>query len=428
MIKVFLVLTLLASSAAAQSIHQLEYTKHEKVNESLVAHSSLSYKAARPSALAKQSYGFHPYWSSDDDAKNYRWDLLSTIAYFGAELDAISGNISATNLWRTSSVIDSAHAHGVAVHLTAILFAQHDSLLMVPTRRANAIAKLLALAKERNAEGINIDFEAVPGRLRDSITAFVRELRLTAGPAFEIVLDLPAVDWNNAFDVVALQQILDNFFLMAYDYHWHSGPTAGPISPLDGPGLSIKNSISRYLTKNLDLSKTIMGLPWYGYDWPTVSGLKESDTRGDATALTTVTAMAQAEIYGRRFDDESQSPSYAYITGEAKHQAWYEDTASLLIKYQYAVQQQIAGIGYWAVPYAAQVPGMWNAISASIGTSHVADYRDVDAAFYEVPEGAENVVMYDVTGRIVSDASRAGMYFVRFTYEGRKHSIKLIVL
>ena len=43
-----------------------------------------------------------------------------------------------------------------------------------------------------------------------------------------------------------------------------------------------------------------------------------------------------------------------------------------------------------------------------------------------VPEGAENVIIYDVTGRIVSDASRSGIYFARFFYEGRKNTVKLI--
>jgi spore germination protein len=426
MIKVLLVLALLASTATAQSIHQREYEKHERSIEATVTSSAPSYKRVRTNALSKQSYGFHPYWASDTISNHYRWDLLSTIAYFGAELDAATGNISATNFWRTSTVIDSAHAHGVDVHLTAILFSQHDALLGVPARRTNAIVNLIALAKERNAVGINIDFEAVPSHLRDSVTAFVRELRLTAGPEFAIVLDLPPVDWSDAFDVVELQRILDHFFLMAYDYHWQSGPTAGPIAPLGGTGLSIQNSIARYLNDGIDLGKTILGLPWYGYDWPTVSEEIESQARGEASSLTTFAAMRNAEVYGRRLDQPSLSPSYVYTAPESViHQVWYEDTASLLPKYQYGIQQNMAGIGYWAISYAAQVPGMWNAIAAALGTASVAESADDTNRFYRIPEGAESVVMFDVTGRIVSDASRSGMYFVRFTYEGREQMIKL---
>ncbi len=96
--------------------------------------------------------------------------------------------------------------------MTAILFSQHQALLGFPERRTNAIAQLIGLAKERNAVGINIDFEAVPSELRDSVSAFVRELRLTAGPEFAIVLDLPPVDWSDAFDVIELQRILDLYY------------------------------------------------------------------------------------------------------------------------------------------------------------------------------------------------------------------------
>jgi spore germination protein len=425
MIKALLIIALLAASASAQSIHQLDYDKHTKSNEELISSPAPAYKTARPNTLAKQSYGFHPYWATDADAKDYRWDLLTTIAYFGAELDPRTGNISATNKWRASTIIDSAHAHGVGVHLTAILFEQHDSLLGVPARRANAIAKLLALAKERNAEGINIDFEAVPGRLRDSVTKFVRELRLTAGPEFGIVLDLPAIDWNNAFDVVALQQILDHFFLMAYDYHWHSGPTAGPVAPLDGVGLSIKNSLSRYDKKGLDKSKLILGSPWYGYDWPTVSDAKESDARASATSLTTDVAVVRAETYGRRYDIIAESPYYVYETGESVHQTWYDDPASLGVKYQYGMQQGLAGIGYWALSYASSLPQTWTVIEDAIGSKSSVE-REVEHEQYDsVPDGAADVVYYDIAGRRVSEP-QVGLYFVRFNFNGSVHQLKTL--
>lgn len=426
MIKVLLLIALFASSAAAQSIHQLEYDQHEKTNDSLIAPPSATAKSTLQATIAKQSYGFHPYWASDADANNYRWDRLSTIAYFGAELDARTGNISATNKWRTSSVIDSAHAHGVSVHLTAILFELHDSLLRVPSRRTNAIARLIALAKERNADGINIDFEAVPGRLRDSVTQFVRELRLTAGPTFAIVLDLPAIDWNGAFDIVALQQILDHFFLMAYDYHWHSGPTAGPVAPLDGIGLSIKNSLSRYYTKGIDKNKLILGLPWYGYDWPTVSDAKEADTRGSANSMTTEAAMKNAETYGRRYDIIAESPYYVYQTGEAIHQAWYEDPASLSIKYQYAMQQGLAGIGYWAISYAAALPETWSAIEDAIGSQSSVKNAEAIAHYDRVPSDASDIRYYDVTGREI-DAPRSGFYIVTFVHDGEHYRVKLFL-
>jgi hypothetical protein len=86
----------------------------------------------------------------------------------------------------------------------------------------------------------------------------------------------------------------------------------------------------------------------------------------------------------------------------------------------------MAGIGYWAISYAAEVPGMWNAIASAVETASVENNACHAEGFIRVPEGAANIVVYDVTGRVTSDASHTGMYFVRFTYEGREHVIKLI--
>lgn len=420
-----LLLVLFAFSANAQSIHQDEYDSHAKIDDPSVAQPSLKPANARKTALTKQSYGFHPYWSPDTISKHYRWDLLTTLAFFGAELDPMTGDIAVTNRWRTSSVIDSAHAHGVGVHLTAILFSQHDSLLAVASRRSNAVTKLLALAKERNATGINIDFEAVPGRLRDHFTAFIRELRQFGGPDFEIVVDLPAVDWNSAFDVEYLQQFAHYFFLMAYDYHWRTGPTAGPVAPLDGTGLSIKNSISRYRNKSIDLSKVILGLPWYGYDWPSVSSDKEATTLGGATSVTTAYGMQQADIHGRRYDQVAESPSYVYMRNDTVRQVWYDDPVSLLVKYRYAMQEPMAGIGYWALSYAPKEPTMWDAIAAALGTASVS-HHEAPKTYHRIPDGAVDVMVYDVTGRSVTSTSAPGMYFVRFTHDDVPHTIKIL--
>jgi spore germination protein len=419
-------LLLFVVSANAQSIHQSEYERQEKTSEEQPVQPSFKPTVPRASTLTKQSYGFHPYWSSDTISKYYRWDLLSTVAFFGAEIAPKTGGIAVSNRWRASTMIDSAHAHGVAVHLTAILFSQHDSLLAVAARRTRAVTSLLALAKERNAEGINIDFEAVPGRLRDSMTAFVRELRDSAGPAFDIVIDIPAVDWNNAFDVVALGKLVDHFFLMAYDYHWRTGPSAGPVAPLDGTGLSIKNSISRYENKSIDMSKVILGLPWYGYDWPTTTSDKEAATLGGATSVTTAYGMQQSEIFGHRYDQVAESPSYVYMAGDTVHQVWYDDPVSLLAKYKYAVQEEMAGIGYWALSYAPKEASMWDAIAAVLGTAGVVAVDEESELLQRIPEDAEDIVIYDVTGRRVTGPSLPGMYFVRFMHDGTSYTIKII--
>ncbi|HET6512876.1 MAG TPA: glycosyl hydrolase family 18 protein, partial [Candidatus Kapabacteria bacterium] len=393
-----LALLLLASNASAQSIHQSEYEKQQRTFET----SSAAPHTQRPQRLVSNeyplhSYGFHPYWAADSLADSYRWDLLNTLAYFGAEIDPLTGEILATNRYYSTAVIPTALANGVAVHLTAILFSKHDSLLLYPSRRVKAIIELLGMVNDRGIDGINIDFEAVPGRLRDSLTAFVRELRAAGGPSIEIVIDIPAVDWNNAFDVASIGPLVDRFFLMAYDYHWRTGPTAGPVAPLNSAGLSIMNSLSRYDLKGIDRSKLILGLPWYGYDWPTASTEKEATTLAGGTAVTTAYAMQQSAIYGRRYDQQAQSPSYTYQFDQTIHQVWYDDAVSLAAKYKFALDEDLAGIGYWAMSYAAHIPEMWDAVGSALRSS--SGIVRASDPMLNIPVTASNVACFDLLGR-----------------------------
>src|SRR5687768_4148814 len=101
MIKRVAFLLLFAVSANAQSIHQSEYERQEKSREELNAQPRFKPVGPKASALTKHSYGFHPYWSSDTISKYNRWDLLSTVAFFGAEIAPKTGSIASTNKWRT---------------------------------------------------------------------------------------------------------------------------------------------------------------------------------------------------------------------------------------------------------------------------------------------------------------------------------------
>ena len=430
-----LIILLLASNVSAQSIHQSEYEKQERTLETSSPSTHIQ-RMQRPASnvYPLHSYGFHPYWAPDSVADSYRWDLLNTLAYFGAEIDPLSGEILATNRYYSTAVIPTALANGVAVHLTAILFSKHDSLLLYPSRRLKAITELLRMVNDRDIDGINIDFEAVPGRLRDSLTAFVRELRSAGGPSIEIVIDIPAIDWNNAFDVASLGLFVDQYFLMAYDYHWRTGPTAGPVAPLNSVGLSISNSLARYENNDIDRSKLILGLPWYGYEWPTASTEKEASTLGSGTAVTAAYGMQQAVIHGRRYDEQAQSPSYVYHVDETIHQVWYDDPTSLAVKYKFALDEDLAGVGYWAMSYASHVPEMWAAIESALRASSGVKEPRVDHTY--VPDGAVDVRCFDLLGRSVAQydsgaefkklAPSIGLYVLRFEYSGRVHTLKWV--
>jgi hypothetical protein len=127
--------------------------------------------------LQKVVFGFHPYWAGSDYL-NYQWNLLSDFCYFSYEVDPSTGDPVSYHDWLTDSAIDSAKANGVKVHLCATLFSGHNNFFTNLASRNNLIDNLISLVEQRNADGVNMDIEAVPGYLRDSVTSFMRDLSI----------------------------------------------------------------------------------------------------------------------------------------------------------------------------------------------------------------------------------------------------------
>ena len=115
----------------------------------------------RPS-LSHTVVGYLPYWEYYQ-YPNFDYNLLTRINYFSAELNS-DGDIVNNHNWDTLLLIDYAHSFGVEVVLCATLFGSNEltELLSSESNRTNAINNLLTLVLNKNADGIDIDFELLP--------------------------------------------------------------------------------------------------------------------------------------------------------------------------------------------------------------------------------------------------------------------------
>ena len=92
-----------------------------------------------------------------------------------------------------------------------------------------------------------------------------------------------AGDPTGFYDIAGLAPSVDAFFVMAYDMNDFSRPS--PTSPLTGPGFTVTQTLRQYGAL-VPGAKVILGLPYYGYEWPTAGpGLGDPAT-GPATPLT----------------------------------------------------------------------------------------------------------------------------------------------
>lgn len=304
-------------------------------------------------------YGYQAYWAADLDA--VPWDELSHLALFAASADA-SGNLSGTSNWDdAATAVAMAAPYGVRVHLCVTNF-DPDSIgafLASESARATLIATLRREMDETGAHGVNIDFEGLPAERRDDMVAFVRDLEAEVG---EVVLATPAVDWSDAWDYYNLSAHAD-LFIMGYGYHWSGSGSAGPTDPLHGGGVwsdyALDWTIADYLAEGADPQRVILGLPLYGYVWPTVDGTLGADTTGDGDAIFWAEAHDEAARWGAQWDATTLSPWY----WDGASQGWYSDVDSLRARIRYGLDAGLGGIGFWALHYDEGDPELWSMVA-----------------------------------------------------------------
>lgn len=334
-------------------------------------------RAQVPPRARRTVYGYFPYWISD--LERVRFELLTHIAYFAVEL-ASDGTTVEAHGWPDAAFVEVSRAQGLRVDVTFTLFSGSgiEALCASPENRARAITTMVDAMEAGGADGVNVDFEGVESSTRDNFTTFIRELRaeLTrrghAGAG--IAIAGPAVDYSAAFDLGALAEEIDVYFIMGYGYHWGRSSKPGPVGQLRvadtwRPHLSIsmERTLAHYtaLVPGAARAKIILGVPYYGYDWPAASGELGAATTGSGSSRTYAAARRElAAGRERLFDAESENAWYTYVAGDGvTHQTWYDDEESLAGKYQ-LVQEQGIGVGMWALGYDEDHPELWDTLDA----------------------------------------------------------------
>lgn len=410
----------LYSQTGYHSIHQLQHNKYKSQNFQqevpVLTKQDIPFRE-RSVDLDREVFGFHPYWMGTA-WQNYNFNLLSTVAFFGVDVN-VNGSLGNDHGWPVNSLISTAHQHGVKVVLVAILFNGNDiaTLLNSETNRQNLIDNLLTSVQNAGADGVNIDFEGMPSGQKTNFVTFMTDLTNAfhdAIPNSSVTVDTPPVDWSNNFDYDGLADACDGLMIMGYPYHWDGSSTTGPVSPLYGPGsLSVSWTIQDYLSKTGDAAeKLIIGLPYYGFEWPASGAGAGAQTEGSGEVILYSEAKPLAETFGLLRDtDSGEIPWYRYQDNDLWYQGWFDDSLSLAVKYQYALQEDLAGVGIWALGYDGQHTELWGALADHFAGDSLPP--NAPQNFYSVVNSSGNVEIG------VSSISNATEYVIYSSGNGR---------
>lgn len=346
-------------------------------------------------------FGFAPFWTLDN-MESVDFTVLTTLAYFGipvledGSLDTSYPGYTAFHSKQATDLFTKAHSHGTHVVLT--LTQMNNSIIKGlmddPTAQEKAIASAVAEVKERGIDGINVDFEYTgnPGEdYRNKFTTFVSNLSRKLKeelPYSRITVSVYAssVREPKIYNIKSLAEVTDGIFMMAYDFATYSADYAMPTAPLYGYKegkywYDIATAVDDFLGL-MNPDKLILGLPWYGYNYLVYTPEVNAETRPYyswrgkprvqtyAIAQNHVTPEMQGiDEFITGWDDHGKVTWKAYHVEETDtwRMLFIDDKKSLSLKYDFAKEKQLKGVGMWALGFEDTNAELWAVLEEKFG-------------------------------------------------------------
>lgn len=393
--------------AVVPSVHALDDARYGAHQLDLAPSTSAivprAVGAANP-LLRREVFGFAPYWELSNNGQ-WNYNLLSTVAYFGLDVNSDGtfatqgGGWTGWNSADLTTVINNAHRAGARVVVVIKDFNDASINKIVTTSAMQSLIDgTMAAIGGKNLDGVNVDFEPsgsplfpdIPLGIVNLMTAMSSQVH-TRYPGSEVSIDTyagaasctPDPTQTCSFRIPLLAPAVDAMFVMAYDSVFSNMPgQAGPQAPMNGWTFNDTVDVAQYLTQ-APASKIILGVPYYGYVWSTRDGAPYSTAVSGASSITYAGVVGNlscgAVAQTVNWDTTSQSPWSAWFspkTGDpcgdntgTPREMYYDNAASLGIKYDLVNTNNLRGTGVWALGYDSGRTELWDELAAKFTTT-----------------------------------------------------------
>ncbi len=354
-----------------KSIHQKNW--EEKKAEKLTTNKVEPFRIfnSKNQKLSKTVFGYLPDWEYVSQSSEYlRLDLLTHIAIFGFTTDG-NGNLENPLAWPWTNLITQAHNSNVKMIMTVISFDSDiiHQILVDENTQSNLISNIISIIQQNNLDGVNIDFENVYEEDRnDNFVGFLQNLKNSLENDIELSFASPGWNWGG-WNFQAIAETCDYLFLMEYDYYGEWSESSGPSAPLIGDWINITRSINEQYA-NIDKSKLILGIPYYGNHWETANLDENADILRFINSPRYRDIKSGFDWNSKKWSDYFSNSFFSWQENNS-HQIWYDSKQSLEEKYDFAISQNMKGIGIWALGFDGNRTELWDLINQKFGNGQI---------------------------------------------------------
>jgi spore germination protein YaaH len=340
-------------------------------------------------SLGKEVYGWHPTWMGER-WRGYPLQLMTTISFFGYMVDPQTGgyvNPEDIEQWKTTELVDSAHAHNVRVLLSVACSGREETDMFLSQEQAwtTLMDSVASLVLRRKADGVEVHFPDVSADQRQAFLDFVGRLNTKVRAAISgkrswLTVVLPPDDPDGVFDLPELQRMADLIVIQGFEYG-QEGNTRGAVAPLmteEGDGPSLDRTLRRYTEAGLDPAMAILALPLYGSQWRGTLNPKGYYVQQFDRMITYQEVrklyVAVDTTYRLTPELDSWSMTNYYLLefpDSSSIECWFDDDYTLGKKIDLAMARQCRGIGFWALGYDQGQPEIWRMVSDRLATDTV---------------------------------------------------------
>ena len=317
-------------------------------------------------ATRQEIWAYHAYWMGDA-WRNHDLRAFERLLFMDLPIGK-NGRVQDTRGWPDQWATLRARARAANVQIdpafTILTPDVFTAVFSSPAARRRLVADIVFLA--RFSRGVHLDievYEDVPAAAVEGYRTFLVELRraLDTKPGKILTAFVPAGSSVNGAAELAL---FDAIIAQGYDVHWKLSPNTGPVAVLDGESQATWRTAASLLSeKRVPPNKILFSTPFYGYEWPTVSGEPRAATRGEAAIITyapvsaailpdiRTNALSRTRQHGLRRDMASGSPWYAFRDKEGWRQGWFDDHISLAPRLDFVRKGGYRGVAVFVLGY-----------------------------------------------------------------------------